>query len=75
VFHEKPENIAALATPEAVENLPVRIHMKGWCFFFVEWTQGFERATAAMERQVGPDQVDNIIPEPDFFNYSLGDDF
>src|SRR6266446_929341 len=64
----RSENASAYATPEAVECLALRAHVKGRRFLLMEWAKGLEICSRSFERKIGTDHLDNVVRRRDLFD-------
>ncbi len=74
VIHDEPENAAARAAAEAVEGLAGGIDVERGAFLAMERAEGDEACAGALEREIGADDINDVVGVRDALDGFLGNE-
>ncbi len=74
VFHDETEHAPPGPAAETVVVLTRRIHMEGWRFLSMEGTKRPEARSGALEREIGTNQVNDVVCIADALDCFFGNE-
>ena len=71
LLHDEAEDVAASAATEAMEALAIGVYIEGWGFLVMKGAETEKASGAALELDVGADDVDDVAGIADFLDVFL----